>query len=231
MNRRLLLLNVVLVFLSALFVAALVRELLTSRPLPPMATQNLAPSATATASEAPGAPPIGSGAYLVIANKNLFSPSRTEGPSTSVDAAAPKPLLHGVVMDGKRSRAYLEDPNAKKIYGYAIGDAVAGGRVQSITGDRVIIARPDGRMEVLLQDPDKPKPEPLTPGGATPQQPGTPQQSGTPQQPAPPQQPASAPQPTMAPTPAVAPSVPVPTAPAPGRTSRRSLHESATGTR
>jgi len=228
-NRRLLLLNVVLVFLSTLFVAALVRELLTSRPLPPMAPQNLAPPATAAASEAPAAPPVGSGAYLVIANKNLFSPSRTEGQSTSVDAAAPKPLLHGVVMDGKRSRAYLEDPNAKKIYGYAVGDAVAGGRVQSITGDRVVIARPDGRMEVLLQDPDKPKPEPLTPG-ATPQQPPTSQQP--PQQPTPPQQPASAPQPTMAPTPAAAPSAPVPSAPATsGRTPRRSLHESAAGTR
>lgn len=218
MNRRLFLLNAVLVLLSGLFFAALVRELLTSRPLPPIGPQSVAPAATAAAPEVSTAPPVGSGAYLVIANKNLFSPSRAEGQASSVTASAAKPLLHGVVMDGQRSRAYLEDPSAKRIYGYAVGDAVAGGRVQSINGDRVIIARPDGRMEVLLQDPDKPKPEPTTPAG-------TPSPAGGPPQPAAPQQP------VMAPQPAQAPSGPVPPAPAvPGRTLRRSLHESVTST-
>src|SRR4029450_9465459 len=121
-----------------------------------------------------------------------------------------KPLLHGVVMDGQRSRAYLEDPNVKRIYGYAVGDAVAGGRVQSINGDRVIIARPDGRMEVLLQDPDKPKPEPTTPAG-----PPSPARH-TAVRARPPAQPPGAPSP---PPPA-----------APGRTSHRSRFESATST-
>ena len=72
-------------------------------------------------------------------------------------ASGPKPLLHGVVMDGLKSRAYLEDPTVKRTFGYAVGDAVNGGRVQSISEDRVVVARPDGLVEVLLQDPAKPK--------------------------------------------------------------------------
>ena len=213
MNRRLLLLTAVLVLVSALFAAALVRELLTPLRLPPPGPARPAPSATASGPEAPTAPPVGSGAYLVIVSKNLFSPTRAEGLAASVGApSAPKPLLHGVVMDGPRSRAYLEDPNAKRIYGYAVGDAVAGGRVQSINGDRVIIARPDGRMEVLLQDPDKPKPEP-TPAGAPPQPPA-------------PQQPMMAPAPA---SPTGGPVPPAPAAPSGARTLRRALPAAAQG--
>ncbi|HEX7215567.1 MAG TPA: hypothetical protein VF578_15260 [Methylomirabilota bacterium] len=213
MNRRLLLLNAVLVLVSGLFVAALVRELLTPLRLPPPGAPRPTPPAAASGPDAPTAPPVGSGAYLVIVSRNLFSPTRAEGLAASVGApSAPKPLLHGVVMDGPRSRAYLEDPNAKRIYGYAVGDAVAGGRVQSINGDRVIIARPDGRMEVLLQDPDKPKPEP-TPAG-TQLQPPAPQP------------------PMMAPAPAPATGGPVPpasAAPTGARAARRALPAATPG--
>jgi hypothetical protein len=212
-NRRLLLLNAVLVLVSALFATALVRELLTPLRLPPPGPARPAPPATAPGPEAATAPPGGGGAYLVIVSKNLFSPTRAEGLAASAAApSAPKPVLHGVVMDGPRSRAYLEDPNARRIYGYAVGDAVAGGRVQSINGDRVIIARPDGRMEVLLQDPDKPKPEP-TPAGALPQP--------------------TAPQPPMmAPTPAPGTGGPVPpasAAPTGARAARRALPAATPG--
>jgi hypothetical protein len=97
-----------------------------------------------------------------------------------VVAAGPKPFLHGVVMDGSKSRAYLEDPTVKRTFGYAVGDAVGGGRVQSIGQDRVVIARPNGLVEVLLQDPAKPTPATpaaaaaLTPPPAAPTAPGVP---------------------------------------------------------
>jgi hypothetical protein len=39
-----------------------------------------------------------------------------------------------------------------------MGDTVVGGRLQSISADRVVIARPEGLVEVLLQDPAKPRP-------------------------------------------------------------------------
>ena len=71
-----------------------------------------------------------------------------------------KPILHGVVIQGGTSRAFLEDPTAKRVSGYSVGDAIGGGKIQKIADDRVLIARPEGMVEVLLQDPSKPRPAP-----------------------------------------------------------------------
>ena len=155
MSRRFLALNVLLGLLGGLCAAGLIRELLTPLPLPPPPTPRAAaPAAVSVPAPTPAA---SAGGYGVVASRNLFSPSRSEAPAGPVVAAGPKPLLHGVVMDGPQSRAYLEDPTVKRTFGYAVGDAVSGGRVQSISQDRVVIARPDGLVEVLLQDPAKPK--------------------------------------------------------------------------
>ena len=178
MSRRFLALNVLLGLLGALCAAGLMRELLTPLPLPPPPTPRAAtPAAVSVPVPTPAAP---AGGYGVVASRNLFSPSRSEAPAGPVVAAGPKPFLHGVVMDGPKSRAYLEDPTVKRTFGYAVGDAVSGGRVQSISQDRVVIARPDGLVEVLLQDPAKPKPATpaaaaaLTPPPAAPPAPGVP---------------------------------------------------------
>jgi hypothetical protein len=154
-SRRLLVLNVLIGLVGGLLAVALVRELLTSRPLPAGAAPRPVPAAVVPASNPPPPAPTG---YGIIATKNVFSPSRAEAPAGPAVATGPKPLLHGVVIDGAKTRAYLEDPAAGRTFGYAVGDAVAGGRVQAISADRVIIARPDGRLEVLLQDPAKPRP-------------------------------------------------------------------------
>jgi len=154
-SRRFLVLNVLLGLLGALCAAGLIRELLTPLPLPPPPTPRV--MAPAAGSVPPPTPAASAGGYGVVASRNLFSQSRSEAPAGPVVAAGPKPFLHGVVMDGPRSRAYLEDPTVKRTFGYAVGDTVSGGRVQSISEDRVVIARPDGLVEVLLQDPAKPK--------------------------------------------------------------------------
>jgi len=154
-SRRILALNVLLGLLGALCAAGLIRELLTPLPLPPPPTPRV--MAPAAGSVPPPTPAASAGGYGVVASRNLFSPSRSEAPAGPVVAAGPKPFLHGVVMDGPKSRAYLEDPTIKRTFGYAVGDTVSGGRVQSISEDRVVIARPDGLVEVLLQDPAKPK--------------------------------------------------------------------------
>jgi len=184
LSRRFLALNVLLALLGGLCAAGLIRELLTPLPLPPPPVPRAAPPAAAPA-PAP-APSVSAAAYGVVASKNLFSPSRSEAPVGPVVAAGPKPLLHGVVMDGPKSRAYLEDPVVKRTFGYAVGDAIGGGRVQSINQDRVTIARPDGLVEVLLQDPAKPRPAtPAAAAGAPP--------AGVPVQPAARMTPPSAP--------------------------------------
>jgi hypothetical protein len=162
-SRRLLVLNGLIGLVACLLAAALIRELLTPLPLPPPVTPRPAPpvSVSAPASEAPAL-----AAYGVITAKNLFSPSRSEAPGGPTLTKGPKPFLHGVVMNGRMSRAFLEDPVAKRTFGYSIGDTVAGGRVESISADRVVIARPEGLVEVLLQDPAKPRAAAAAPVGA-----------------------------------------------------------------
>jgi hypothetical protein len=176
-SRRLLALNLLVGLLGCLLAAALARELLTPLRFPPPS----APRAAQPVRVAPPAstPPGAAGSYAVVASRNLFSPTRSEAPAAPALGASPKPFLHGVVMNGSKSRAFLEDPVAKHTFGYSVGDTVAGGRVQSISGDRVIIARPDGMLEVLLQDPAKPKPAPTAVGAEAPA-PGPPPARRTP---------------------------------------------------
>jgi len=158
-------LNIALALVGCLLAAALTRELVAAHPLPspplPRATRAAATAPPPSAS----APPSTAG-YGVIATKNLFSASRSETAAGPVAAAGPKPVLHGVVLDGPKSRAYLEDTLVKRTFGYAVGDTLGGGRVESIAADRVVIGRGDGSVEVLLRDPSKPRPTPPAPGPA-----------------------------------------------------------------
>src|SRR4030095_17124781 len=120
---------------------------------PPRAGQSVPEAGTQPAGQ-----PAAMGTYGTIATKNLFNPGRSEATAASAAAPVSKPVLHGVMLDGDRSRAYLEESPAQRVFGYAVGDAVAGGRLDSIRSDRVVIARPEGPVEVLLNDPAKPKP-------------------------------------------------------------------------
>lgn len=166
MPRRLLAVNVVLAGVSLLCVGLIVKQFVgapptvASRPRPPAA----APAAS------PGAEPqrLPAQAYSMIASRNLFSPTRTETPGTGL-AGGPtinvvKPSLHGVVLRDGAPIAYLEDPLTKRIAGYRIGDPIAGGTVKTISADAVVIARPDGVVDVRLRDPSKPRPPAPTAG-------------------------------------------------------------------
>src|SRR2546425_9292640 len=82
----------------------------------------------------------------------------------------------GVVLRDTNPIAYLEDPLTKRVAGYRIGDTIAGGRVEAITADHVLISRPDGIMDVRLRDPSKPRPAPP----AQPAVPGQPPVPGVP---------------------------------------------------
>jgi hypothetical protein len=170
-------LNVALALFGCLLVTAIGREMLTTYPLPPPPAPRVPrPVAAGTASTVSTTPPSAAN-HGVIAMKNLFSASRSEAPAGPVVAAGPKPLLHGVVMDGPKSRAYIEDALLKRTFSYGIGDTVGGGHVESIAADRVVIGRGDGLVEVLLRDPSKPRPGPAaaapTPGTSA-AAPGTP---------------------------------------------------------
>ena len=157
MSRRLLIVNVLVGALGCLFAAGLIRELGTGHPLPPVPAPRVSRSATEADGAAAGQP-VPLVTYQTIATKNLFNAGRSEVIVAAVAPPGPKPVLHGVMLDGPKSRAYLEEPPAKRVFGYAIGDTIAGGRLDSIGPDRVVITRPEGPVEVLLHDPSKPRP-------------------------------------------------------------------------
>jgi hypothetical protein len=155
--RRLFIVNVLVGVVACLLVGVLIRELATGRRLPPVPTPRASQSVLQGGGEPAGQPtPIAT--YNIIATKNIFNPGRSEVTEAAGVAPGPKPVLHGVVLDGDKSRAYMEEPPARNVFGYAVGDTIAGGRLHSIGIDRVVITRPEGPVEVLLQDPSKPKP-------------------------------------------------------------------------
>jgi hypothetical protein len=173
LSKRLILLNVALAAVAVFFAVALVRDLTHARslPAPPAPRRAAGPAQTEEAADSSVAAEK-LAAYNVIVSKHLFNPSRTEGAQGTAAAPAapppPKPLLLGVVVDGPRSRAYLEDPATKRVFGYQVGDTVAGGRIDKITDDKVVIVRSDGQIDVMLRDPSKPKPAPPVAGATAP---------------------------------------------------------------
>lgn len=179
LSKKLLALNIAIAVVGVVLGVWLVRDLAATRPLPPPPAPRKAPAVAAQEeASVQDAAPDRLPAYNVIVSKYLFNPQRTEGAPADVAKPAvplpPKPVLLGVVVDGPASRAYLEDQATKRVFGYQIGDSVAGGKLEKITDDRIQISRSDGVMEVMLRDPTKPRPAPppATPSPGAPQ-PGT----------------------------------------------------------
>ena len=171
MPSRLLVVNVVLAGISLLCVGLIVKQLVSA----PATVASRPRSGAAAPAAPPAAEPqrLPAQAYSMIASRNLFSPTRTETPGTGL-AGGPtinivQPSLHGVVLRDGAPIAYLEDPLTKRIAGYRIGDPIAGGTVQTISADAVVIARPDGVVDVRLRDPSKPRPPAPTPTGQQPE--------------------------------------------------------------
>jgi hypothetical protein len=179
MLTRWVLVSLALAVVAGAFAYEIIAQLSHVRPLP-------AAPAPRLVSTAPETSPTGAEAvksdqrplYNVIAARTLFNPNRTEAtgpaPGTAAAPPAPRPNLMGVVVDNGKSRAYLEDPATKKVFSYAVGDQVGGGRLEQIKDDRVVIARPEGTMEVMLRDPRKPRPAAPASPGPTPGMPAAP---------------------------------------------------------
>jgi hypothetical protein len=166
-----LLLSIILACLALAAGVGLARELVTTRPLPRLREGAEPPPRSAPdpmAAVPRGAPPA---SYGAIAARSLFSVSRGEtmAAATPVVAVGGPITLHGVMLDGEQSRAYLDDPAAGRVFGYGLGDKVAGGRLDRILEDRVVIRGTQGPVEILLHDPSKAPPENPTPAATAPQ--------------------------------------------------------------
>jgi hypothetical protein len=185
-RRALLVVDVLLVTLVA-FLGVRLYGAWTAQPV----TVPPAPAAGAGAESAPPAAPPAAAApplsvYAIVAERNLFSPTRSEAaaepprPATAgpLPPPPPKPRLYGVVLlpDG-RARAYLEDPQRRRVFAYSVGDSVGDARLEQIDPDRVVLRRGAERLEILLHDPTKPRSSPApsavqSPGAGGPGRPG-----------------------------------------------------------
>ncbi len=168
MGRRLLYLANGLLLIAAMFLGVRLYETWSARP--PAAPPEAAAPATGDAAPAPQAaptrPPLT--AYAAVAERNLFSATRTEAPpepprpatgtGAPVAPPAPRPRLHGIVLlpEG-RGRAYLEDVQRRRVFAYSVGDLVGDARLEQIKADRVVLRRGGETFEVLLYDPAKPR--------------------------------------------------------------------------
>lgn len=178
MPKRLLALNVVMAAVAALAVIYIVQQAMAPMPMPGAGrARPVVPPTTASPADTPRPP---AGAYGVVTARNLFSPTRSEAPASSVAANTPplvKPNLFGVVLREGAPIAYLEDPATKRVAGYRVGDSIVGGTIQKISADGVVIARPDGSVDVRLRDPSRPRPAPVA--QAPPAAPGAPPVAGS----------------------------------------------------
>ena len=166
MSKPLLALNLLLVGLSILFFGSVVRVLFTSDPRPAIhVPRPMEVAATPARGYGSSAPPS-TGNDLIV-GRNLFHPDRSESTRAGLlarDAAPPtKPVLYGVVLSDDAGLAYLEDPATKRVLGYKIGDDLAGGRIERIERDRVVISRASGQMEVFLSGSQSPRPAAIGP--------------------------------------------------------------------
>lgn len=159
MSKRLLTLNALLGAISLACLVYVVRAAILTPVAPASRPRAVAPAAPPVPRPATASHPPSQG-YAVIATRSLFSPTRTEAVSTAplpTVTAAQRPSLQGVVLRDGAPIAYLEDPVTRRVAGYRLGDSIAGGTVQTITADRVVIARADGKLDVLLHDPTRPR--------------------------------------------------------------------------
>ncbi len=153
------LLDAFLVGVSAVLLFSLVRTLVASDRLPPVPIPRPVVAITSSP-DASGTRARASTRWDVIVAQNLFDPARAE-PSRSArrvqDAASQaKPVLYGVVLsdDPGSGLAYVEDPRTRRTGTYRVGDDLAGGRVERIERDRVLIRRADELLEVFLSKPN-----------------------------------------------------------------------------
>lgn len=135
--------------------------------------------------------------YVVVADQNLFHPERKIPPEKKEEAALPKPdfILFGTLITPNLKMAYLEDKKApvstpgrgKRQVALKKGESLSGYTVKEIMANKVIMARGEETLTVLLEDPKAPKTREA--GVATSSQPQAPGAPGTPGKPAPMSQP------------------------------------------
>lgn len=106
--------------------------------------------------------------------RSLFSPSRSDSVSSEATGRAPLTTptlaLYGVAISDDTRVAFVQDLATKQISSYKAGDQLAGGRLERVEPDRVVIMRADGPIEILLHRPKEPQTLAPSPEAQSPEQ-------------------------------------------------------------
>jgi hypothetical protein len=105
--------------------------------------------------------------YVVIADENLFHPERRIPPEKKDEVVLPKPefVLFGTLIMPNVSIAYLEDKKApvttpgrgKRQTALKKGESLSGFTLREVLADKVVLARGEETLTVLLNDLQSPK--------------------------------------------------------------------------
>jgi hypothetical protein len=163
-SRRLFGLNLVLVGVSVLCCIRISHALFApALPWPSIAGRPI--SAPFERHQDIGGHPHSSGYYDLIATRSLFSPNRADSASSEatgrVELTTPALALYGVAISDETRVAFVQDLATKQISSYKIGDQLAGGRLERIEPDRVVVMRANGPIEVPLRRPKESEPQSL----------------------------------------------------------------------
>ena len=101
------------------------------------------------------------------------APHGRVAPPTSAPAptreTTTRPILHGIVLRGEDSIAYMEDPRTRRVTGFKLGDAVGDGVLEVIEERQVVVRMPSGLVEIRVDEPKAGAAAPViqvTPGAA-----------------------------------------------------------------
>jgi hypothetical protein len=93
--------------------------------------------------------------YQIIAQKDLFRPSRTELKSEAIKSPlplTPPPKLFGVVIMDNDRIAILEDPSSNRRKTYRTGEGVGDFTISEIEKEKVILLRGEEKVAVNLRE-------------------------------------------------------------------------------
>jgi general secretion pathway protein C len=136
------LLLALVVYLAALGASVAVRlALVDDLPAPPSA----APAAPSAAR-----PPAPLADYAVIAERDIFNPSRATAGEPHHRSAL---RLWGVALEGREARAVIEDTATHRQDLYRVGDRVGDARIAAIDWDRVTLTHAGGEEALELAPP------------------------------------------------------------------------------
>ena len=149
------LINLTLMVITAILVLKLHGQLNRSYEIPRLPGEDVQDIA-GSESDRPAAPALNPADYAVIADRNLFHPSRSgEEKKAETPAALPlkeKPQVFGTTIMNNKRFALIENPATKKTALYRLNDTIAGFTVSEILREKVILARGGDTVEIGLRE-------------------------------------------------------------------------------